>query len=452
MTCSTYIGAKLISSKRTVGRLRLLLAVLCAVGLVLIQVLRLSLLQSTKELAHEYNVASTPTSNTSAAWNCLDSNGSATLSAIPLQRDILQEAAPSPIKQWHANKFWHLENTFPLCSMDSCFNFSRCANMEDFRIYAYGPPYEPLAYLAALNSSPWLTTNASEACLFLATMRTHHASTQLPHLTTLPHWNGGLNHVIATLADKWSLTAPPPHSIGNASVLASCLYETTHRPGFDVSIPLAGKTHLTHLQSLKPWSRKYFLTFKGTRYLGNTEGNFRSDPAMLAMHNGKDVIVAVTCNQVTNNKIRSQNPDAGKGCGEDEPRYKQYEFKELMNSTFGLAPAGRSSASYRLIEAMSAGAIPVLVTDNYVKPFEGLIRWHQCALQFPTSEIARILPALRTMSREEMERRQRYCLFIYRKYLRDDVTLVSAVVKSLKLRFNGMLPQFNVVLPVVPSA
>ncbi|MCO5568378.1 hypothetical protein L7F22_022077 [Adiantum nelumboides] len=305
-----------------VGRLRLLLAVLCLVGLVLIvgyseiaRVLRLSLLQSTicsitfyKEvafstqysLAHEDNVASTPTSNTSAAWYCSGSNGSATLSAIPLQLDISQEAAPSPIKQWHANKFWHMENTFPLCSMDSCFNFSRCANMEGFRIYAYGPPYEPLAYLAALNSSPWLTTNASEACLFLATMRTHHASTQLPHLTTLPHWNGGLNHVIATLADKWSLTAPPPHSIGNASVLASCLYETTHRPGFDVSIPLAGKTHLTHLQSLKPWSRKYFLTFKGTRYLGHTEGNFRSDPAMLAMHNGKDVIVAVTCNQVTN--------------------------------------------------------------------------------------------------------------------------------------------------------
>ncbi|MCO5585841.1 hypothetical protein L7F22_039774 [Adiantum nelumboides] len=274
-----------------------------------------------------------------------------------------------------------------------------------------------LAYLAALNSSPWLTTNASKACLFLATMRTHHASTQLPHLTTHPHWNGGLNHVIATLADKWSLAAPPPQTNGNASVLASCLYETTHRPGFDISIPFA-----------------------------------ESDPAMLAMHNGKDVIFAVTCNQVTNNKIRSQDPDAGKGCGEDELHYKQYQFKELMNSTFGLAPAGTSAASYRLIETISAGAIPVLVSDNYVKPFEGLIQWHRCALQFPTSEIARILPALQAMSREEMEGRQRYCLFIYREYLRDDATLVSAVVKSLKLRFNGILPQFNVVLPVVSSA
>ncbi|KAI5071770.1 hypothetical protein GOP47_0014021 [Adiantum capillus-veneris] len=447
------IGTKaLIPTKGTV-RLRLLLALLCIVGLLLIafyseiaQVLRFSLLQSTiicssittdQSLAHQDNVSV-------AACTCSNtSTDLLTLSSPSTQPD--DEAA----KQWFANKFWHMENTFPLCSMDSCFNFSRCANMANFRIYAYGPPYyEPLSYLAALNSTPWLTTNASEACLFLVTMPTHHVRPCPPHPSTLPHWNGGLNHVIATLADRWSITAPPPHTIGNASVLASCLYETTHRPGFDISIPLAGKTHLTHLQSLKPWDRKYFLTFRGTRYLGHKEGNFRSNPAMRAMHNGKDVVVAVTCNQVTNNEIREQNPDAGKGCDEDESRFKRYGFRELMNSTFGLVPAGRSPSSYRLIETMSTGSIPVLISDNYVKPFEGLIQWHQCALQFPTSEIARILPALRAVSREEMKRRQRYCLFIYEEYLKDDVALVSAVVKSLKLRFYGMLPQFNEALPI----
>lgn len=64
-------------------------------------------------------------------------------------------------------------------------------------------------------------------------------------------------------------------------------------------------------------------------------------------------------------------------------------------------------------------------------------------LQFPTSELARIVPALRAMGRQEMESRQRYCVLIYEEYLKDDATLLSAVVKSLKLRFYGMLPQFN---------
>lgn len=349
-----------------------------------------------------------------------------------------------PAEQWHAHKFWHDANSFPLCTMDSCFNFSRCANTQEFLIYAYGPPYAPSSYFNSLNSSPWVTTDPSQACVFLVTEPQFFSF--LPfraHPSTLPFWNGGLNHIIVTLADKWSDTAPPPHTIGNASVLASCLKETTYRAGFDIAIPLPGRTHLPHLQILKPWRRRYFLTFKGTRYIGHKEGNFRSDPAFRSMHNGEDVIVAVTCNHKTNNKIRKHHPEQGEGCGEDEVTYKQYDFNDLMNSTFGLAPAGRSPSSYRMIEILSAGTIPVLIADNYVKPFDTMIQWHRCMLQFPTSELARIVPALRAMGRQEMESRQRYCVLIYEEYLKDDATLLSAAIKSLKLRFYGMLPQFN---------
>lgn len=346
-------------------------------------------------------------------------------------------------------KFWHDANTFPLCSMDTCFNFSRCASMKEFLIYAYGPPYAPISYFNALNASPWVTTDPSQACVFLVIEPEESSFLPLfrPHPCTLPFWNGGLNHIIVTLADKWSETAPPPHTIGEASVLASCLQETTYRAGFDISIPLPGGTHLPHLQSLKPWRRRYFLTFKGTRYIGDKEGNFRSDPAFRRMHNGEDVIVAVTCNHKTNNRIRKWHPEQGKGCDEDEVTYKQYDFNDLMNSTFGLAPAGRSPSSYRMIEILSAGTIPVLIADNYVKPFDTMIQWHRCILQFPTSELVRIIPALREMERQEMERRQRYCVFIYEEYLKDDATLLSSVTKSLKLRFYGMLPYFNEPLP-----
>lgn len=109
------------------------------------------------------------------------------------------------------------------------------------------------------------------------------------------------------------------------------------------------------------------------RYIGHKEGNFRSDPAFRSMHNGEDVIVAVTCNHKTNNKIRKHHPEQGEGCGEDEVTYKEYDFNDLMNSTFGLAPAGRSPSSYRMIEILSAGTIPVLIADNYVKPFDTMI-------------------------------------------------------------------------------
>ncbi|KAI5058609.1 hypothetical protein GOP47_0026779 [Adiantum capillus-veneris] len=99
-----------------------------------------------------------------------------------------------------------------------------------------------------------------------------------------------------------------------------------------------------------------------------------------------------------------------------------------------------------MIEILSAGAIPLLIADNYVKPFESTIEWHRCLLQFPTSEMHRIVPALHAMSRVEMERRQRYCISVYEAFMKDDATLVKSVVQSLQLRFYGVLPQFSVEL------
>ncbi|KAI5058611.1 hypothetical protein GOP47_0026781 [Adiantum capillus-veneris] len=259
--------------------------------------------------------------------------------------------------------------------------------MKDFRMYVYGPPYQPISYFKALINqppSPWLTTDASQACVFL--VMEPESFSFFPfrrHPRSLPHWNGGLNHVIVSLADKWAETAPPANTLGNASAMASCLQQTEYRTGFDIAIPLPGKRHVRHLQKLKPWEMKYFLTFKGTRYLGNKEGNFRGDPAFRGMHNVEDIIVAVTCKHETNNKIRRADPEEGKGCDEDEQTFAHYDFQDLMNATFGFAPAGRSPASYRMIEILSAGAIPVLIADNYVKPVESMIEWHRCLSSFP---------------------------------------------------------------------
>ncbi|KAH7425597.1 hypothetical protein KP509_11G061600 [Ceratopteris richardii] len=314
--------------------------------------------------------------------------------------------------------------------------------MKDFRILVYGWPYEPFFYLRALTSLPWATSNASEACIFLVIMPLEFSFLKFnPHPSILPHWNYGLNHVIVSLSDRWIDTGPRADTIGKASIMASSLHVTEYRRGFDISIPLPGQVKSPHLQTLKPWERRYFLTFKGTRYLGKREGNFRSNPQFRALDNGNDTIVAVTCRHVTNDKIRWRHPEEGAGCDEDEVLYQRYSFQDLMNTTFGLAPAGRSPSSYRLIEILSAGAIPVLIADNYVKPLGGLIQWDRCLLEFSTSRMERILPMIRAIGRTEMRRRQRYCLLVYHQYLKDDVTLARSLIHALYLRFNGALAQ-----------
>lgn len=160
------------------------------------------------------------------------------------------------------------------------------------------------------------------------------------------------------------------------------------------------------------------------------------------MHNGQDVVVVLTCQGKTNTKFLKTHPGLGIGCNEGQELYDSYDYMELMNSTFALAPAGRSPASYRMFEAMSNGAIPILIADNYVKPFETLIQWQYCILQFPTNEVHRILPTLRTLARKEVEDRQRYCKQVYEEFLKDDITLVRTVIQSFRERFMGMMSNF----------
>ncbi|CAM9918875.1 unnamed protein product, partial [Hapterophycus canaliculatus] len=86
--------------------------------------------------------------------------------------------------------------------------------------------------------------------------------------------------------------------------------------------------------------------------------------------------------------------------------YDQVSFDDLMNTTFALLPAGRSPATYRLGEALSAGAIPVFVHQDYVKPFPGLIPWSEFSFSFPAEEAPRILDTLRAVTEKELVQMQ----------------------------------------------
>ena len=250
--------------------------------------------------------------------------------------------------------------------------------------------------------------------------------------------------MLVIFADKWRQKGPPQDSIGFASVMASDIHETIYRPGFDISIPLPGNVHSKEFQSVKALDRKYLATFRGLRYLGpKGEGTFRSSDAFRGMHNGVDVIVATSCNHMINNMRRKEEPELGVNCDEDEVVHANHTFHDLLNTTFGLVPAGVSPSSYRFIEVLSAGAIPVLIADNYVRPFDTLIHWHKCMLWFPTTEVHRIVKTLRLVKKEEILKRQENCLQFYEEFLKDDETLLRSAVRSLKARFLGAIPSFT---------
>ncbi|CAB1113584.1 unnamed protein product [Ectocarpus sp. CCAP 1310/34] len=87
-----------------------------------------------------------------------------------------------------------------------------------------------------------------------------------------------------------------------------------------------------------------------------------------------------------------------------------------MNTTFALLPAGRSPATYRLAEALSAGAIPVFIHQDFVKPFPGQIPWSEFSFSFPPEEAPRILETLRAVPDKKLAQMQVTALEVFDTY------------------------------------
>lgn len=112
-----------------------------------------------------------------------------------------------------------------------------------------------------------------------------------------------------------------------------------------------------------------------------------------------DVVVVEKCQTRHNEHKLSWNVEL---CQSLQRDYDMSDYKDLMNTTFALLPGGRSPATYRLGEALSAGTIPVFLINYYVKPFPGRIPWRKFSVTFATEEASIVLKTLRAIPMEKV--------------------------------------------------
>ncbi|CAG2060232.1 unnamed protein product [Timema podura] len=272
----------------------------------------------------------------------------------------------------------------------------------DFKVFVYpqigpdasllipSPLYQKM--LNVIKESRYYTQDPSEGCLFVLAIDTldrdplsadyvHHITT---HIQKLPYWNSGMNHVIFNL---YSGTWPDyfeeglDFNPGLAILVKASMSVTNFRSGFDVSIPLFHKNHperggvpgLVTVNNF-PGTKKYLLAFKGKRYTHGIGSETRN--ALFHLHNGQDIVLVTTCRH---GKYWKHSKD--ERCDVDNAEYDKYDYNMLLeNSTFCLIPRGRRLGSFRFLEALQAGCIPVLLSNKWVLPFAQVIDWNKAVI------------------------------------------------------------------------
>lgn len=89
------------------------------------------------------------------------------------------------------------------------------------------------------------------------------------------------------------------------------------------------------------------------------------------------------------------NADDGVACCVPPDGFDAYSAL-LRNATFGLVPRGHSRFSYRFLEILDHGAVPVIISDGWRLPFDDIIDWAGAAFRAFEGDAPHIVEALRS--------------------------------------------------------
>ncbi len=126
--------------------------------------------------------------------------------------------------------------------------------------------------------------------------------------------------------------------------------------------------------------------------------------ALARLHDGKDLICEMVDKQAHAGKI---DATAAK---------TDTAFTGLLaRSVFAFVPRGDALFSYRLLEALSFGCIPIVLADGWVLPFDRTVPWGEIALHVPEAEVAAIPKMLQTFPFERICQMQDRAKEVYRE-------------------------------------
>ncbi|KAK7311231.1 hypothetical protein RJT34_09237 [Clitoria ternatea] len=202
--------------------------------------------------------------------------------------------------------------------------------------------------------------------------------------TRHPFWNRtrGADHFMLSCHD-WSPYASQGNPfLYNTSIRVLCNANTSEgfKPRKDVSLPeiylYGGEVSPKLLSPPSNNTPRYYLAF----FAGGEHGSIRSN----LIHHWKN----------HDNEIRVY---------EYLPKELDY-YSLMLNSKFCLCPSGHEVASPRIVEAIYAECVPVILSEYYVLPFSDVLQWEAFSVQVDVSDIPRLKEILSAIPEEKYQK------------------------------------------------
>ena len=297
-----------------------------------------------------------------------------------------------------------------------------------------------LKILRQLHKTDYITRDPYKAGTFVVVLDgTFSASCR--RLENLPHWNGGINHIVIAFTSDinsrdigrtwWT-------ALGEGVLAQPVFKEAGFREHKDIIIPTLPETFnfssvdsYIGLPELVPVYRKHLITFSGTI---SNDLEPENSQFYLNLKNQTNVHVQLNCE----NGTLASGFREWSLCADRKTRKWS-----LGNATFSLIPNPKDIGQFstvtfqlRLFEALKYGSIPVCFGDSlHLFPFAEILDWRRAALVVPhyiqPDQLINILSSYKETDLFELRRQGR---ILWLSYFSSHRAILETTLLVLRMR------------------
>ena len=329
------------------------------------------------------------------------------------------------------------------CTFQSCFNYSRCSAVKNFKFYVHEPIIpgsHPVQVL--LESFEERTTRLEEACIFLVLVEIsskYDASEIKSRISRLPLWNGGTNHVIFVLSDKSSVMCDFVSEFGktHAVLITDTFCTSSHRPRFDFLLP---SFYRLQTESINLWTKMSPLVPVKRKYLLSFMGKWRKPPSGSQCHITEQDLHDLARSSTVQFKTECDTDDIEGEVGWVPCAKSRQKLDLLKDSTFTLVIADCINY-FILTDVMNAlhnGVIPVVI-GTMPLPIADLIDWKKVVIFESVLRLPELVNTVQSMPSNDVFEMRLQGRFIYENYFSSKKNTLRTFLSAFKNRI-GLPP------------